>query len=106
MIYLYMNMEKSDEYTVFIGDIDKIQLIQELFNNSKINNIWGDPNSKISYEEAKLYYGVYMDYVKARPMKILIGVDDYMDVYNYNRNNGDRKAEDIVNILRNNNIKT
>jgi hypothetical protein len=41
-----------------------------------------------------------MDYIKARPMKILVGIKDHIDVYNYDYNNGDGKAAEIVNNLR------
>ena len=92
---------------VNIEGIDRVTLVQALYNNAKAKGFGTlHYNSKdMSYELAKLLVGDYMDYVGGRVLKIKVpreGEGNELRTAMYNRENGNMAAEDLIESLRKN----
>lgn len=85
-----------------IKDKNKAQILAALYNNSKplgMGILHYDPTPMTEEEAAELLkQQTYFDYLKGRVMKINLAGDE-LQTWLYNRDNGDGKAERIIEAL-------
>lgn len=90
---------------VNIGKLNKAQALAALFNNAKTQGmgvLHYNPNHVMTEAEAEaaLAEGSYVDYLEGRVIKIDFAKysNDYIDVTQYNRDNGPNAAHDALKV--------
>ena len=94
-----------DENQVFVGDLDKADVLRVLYNNAKVQGmgIFQAVDGDMSKEEAQslLARQSYFDYLKGRVMKVEITeTTENLDVWLYDRDNGPGAAKRAIETLR------
>ena len=88
-----------EEKVYYIGDLNKDELLEELWNNSTNNlnrlNITFDLNVAKSCMTRK-----YPDYICGRPIKVDIYNEDKVDYSLYDRNNYDGAFLEVINKIK------
>lgn len=95
---------------VNIAGIDRVLLVQKLYENARplgMGYLHPLCSTDISYEKAKDLVGKYIDYYNGRVMKIRVpaeGDGDEINTRLYNRDNGEERAEEVVEEIRRMNL--
>lgn len=92
-----------DTGEIFIGDLDKAEVLVALYNASKplgMGFLHFDPKPMTRDEAAEeLRFGTRFDYLHGRVMKVDLA-EDMLYTRMYNRDNGDGAAERVIAEIR------
>ena len=89
--------------TINIADLDKAEVLAALFNNSKQQGMGfmhseGRAAMTVADASALLKQDNYFDYLRGRVMKV--SIEDSLDPWGYDRDNGEGAAEQAIAPLR------
>lgn len=90
---------------VNIKDLDKAKVLLELYNNSQQQGLGVfAPKVDLSLEDCRklLESQTDFDYLHGKVMKVDLSSDEEFDEWLYDRDNGDGKAQEVVNAIRKN----
>lgn len=96
-------MHSNQKNKVYIGDLNKAELLIELYNNAPVQGFGRScDRSNLSIEDARELIDNQkgdFDYLNGRVLKVNLS-EDYLDTWLYNRDNCPGRAEKIVEELR------